>query len=99
MEKLVQNAQELFNVHLTGRQVIALTTYERELIEWNQKFNLTAIRDKAGIRTKHFLDSFSCVAAWGSSPPTNPEAPAPRLHRIAAGRRSAARPTTTRAPK
>ena len=71
MEKLVQNAQELFNVHLTGRQVIALTTYERELIEWNQKFNLTAIRDTKGIRTKHFLDSFSCVLAWKANPPTN----------------------------
>jgi 16S rRNA (guanine527-N7)-methyltransferase len=71
MEKLVQDAQALFNVHLTGRQVIALTTYERELIEWNQKFNLTAIRDVAGIRTKHFLDSFSCVLAWKANPPTH----------------------------
>ncbi len=69
MQKLVQDAQTLFNVHLTGRQVIALTTYERELIEWNQKFNLTAIRDVKGIRTKHFLDSFSCVLAWKATPP------------------------------
>lgn len=71
MEKLVQDAQALFNVHLTGRQVIALTTYERELIEWNQKFNLTAIRDAEGIRTKHFLDSFSCVLAWKANPPAS----------------------------
>ena len=71
MEKLVQDAQALFNVHLTGRQIIALTTYERELLEWNQKFNLTAIRDEKGVRTKHFLDSFSCVLAWKANPPTN----------------------------
>ena len=71
MEKLIQDAQALFNVHLTGRQIIALTTYERELIEWNQKFNLTAIRDEKGIRTKHFLDSFSCVLAWKANPPAN----------------------------
>jgi len=71
MDKLVQEAQALFNVHLTGRQIIALTTYERELIEWNQKFNLTAIRDEKGIRTKHFLDSFSCVLAWKAIPPAN----------------------------
>jgi 16S rRNA (guanine527-N7)-methyltransferase len=71
MEKLVQNTRNLFNLHLSIRQVNALRTYESELIEWNQKFNLTAIREKAGIRTKHFLDSFSCVAAWGSSSPTN----------------------------
>src|SRR5215213_2263439 len=70
MDKLAHEAQTLFNVHLNGRQVMALTTYERELLEWNQKFNLTAIRDPESIRTKHFLDSFSCVLAWKTSPPT-----------------------------
>jgi len=69
MEKLVLHAQELFHIHLTGRQVMALITYERELLDWNQKFNLTAIRDTESIRTKHFLDSFSCVLAWGANPP------------------------------
>jgi len=69
METLARDAQTLFNVHLSGRQVLALHTYEKELLEWNQKFNLTAIRDAESIRTKHFLDSFSCVLAWKSSPP------------------------------
>jgi 16S rRNA (guanine527-N7)-methyltransferase len=69
MEKLAHDAQTLFNLHLTGRQVTALTTYEKELLAWNQKFNLTAIRDSESIRTKHFLDSFSCVLAWKASPP------------------------------
>jgi 16S rRNA (guanine527-N7)-methyltransferase len=71
MEKLVQDAQTLFNVHITGRQVMSLIAYEKELIEWNQKFNLTAIRDSESIRTKHFLDSFSCVLAWKGIPPTH----------------------------
>lgn len=69
MEKLVQEAKQLFGIHLTGRQVVALVTYEREIITWNEKFNLTAIRDQEGIRTKHFLDSFSCVLAWKENPP------------------------------
>ncbi|MFZ5878049.1 MAG: 16S rRNA (guanine(527)-N(7))-methyltransferase RsmG [Chloroflexota bacterium] len=69
METLAQAALTLFNIHLTGRQVMALITYERELMEWNQKFNLTAIRDVEAIRTKHFLDSFSCVQAWKANPP------------------------------
>jgi 16S rRNA (guanine527-N7)-methyltransferase len=69
MEKLVQEARTLFNVHLTGRQVLSLITYERELMEWNRKFNLTAIRDQESIRTKHFLDSLSCVQAWQAQPP------------------------------
>ncbi len=69
MENLAREALALFNVHLTGRHLLALTTYERELMEWNQKFNLTAIRDVESIRTKHFLDSFSCVMAWKAIPP------------------------------
>ena len=69
MEKLVHEAQEIFHINLTGRQVMALVTYERELLDWNQKFNLTAIKDVESIRTKHFLDSFSCVMAWGATPP------------------------------
>jgi len=70
MEKLAQAAQSLFNIHLTGRQVMSLITYERELMDWNQKFNLTAIREMEAIRTKHFLDSFSCVLAWKANPPS-----------------------------
>jgi len=69
MEELVQAAQKLFGVHLTGRQVAALLIFENELLAWNQKFNLTAIRDSEGIRIKHFLDSFSCVLAWKENPP------------------------------
>src|SRR5512141_1095966 len=69
MEKLFQDAAALFNVHLTGRQAACFVTYEKELLEWNSKFNLTAIRDSESIRTKHFLDSLSCALAWKSNPP------------------------------
>jgi 16S rRNA (guanine527-N7)-methyltransferase len=69
METLARRTQELFHITLSPRQVAALTTYERELLDWNQRFNLTAIRDAESIRTKHFLDSFSCVLAWGTTPP------------------------------
>lgn len=69
MDTLIQDAKELFNVHLTARQVMSLINFENELLEWNKKFNLTAIRDVESIRTKHFLDSFSCVLAWQASPP------------------------------
>jgi len=69
MDSLVHDALSCFNVHLSARQVTALITYERELIEWNHKFNLTAIRDVESIRVKHFLDSFSCVLAWKANPP------------------------------
>lgn len=71
METLARDAQAVFNIHLSGRQLMALSTYEKELLEWNQKFNLTAIRDAESIRTKHFLDSFSCILAWKASPPNS----------------------------
>jgi len=69
MQKLVQNAQELFGIQLTGNHINALSTFEHELLIWNKKISLTAIRDEEGIRCKHFLDSFSCVLAWGAEPP------------------------------
>ena len=69
MEHLAQRAQQLFGVKLTASQLTALATYELELLDWNSRFNLTALRDPASIRTKHFLDSFSCALAWGSRPP------------------------------
>ena len=70
MEKLIHEARTLFNIHLVGRQVLALGAYEKELMTWNQRFNLTAIRDVEGIRVKHFLDSFSCILAWKAAPPS-----------------------------
>jgi 16S rRNA (guanine527-N7)-methyltransferase len=71
MDKLLQDAQTLLNLHLTARQVAALQCYERELLDWNSRMNLTAIRDAEGIRVKHFLDSFTCLAAWKDAPPTS----------------------------
>jgi 16S rRNA (guanine527-N7)-methyltransferase len=69
MEKLSHDAQNLFGLRLTKRQMELLAIYERELLEWNQKFNLTAIRDAEGIRAKHFLDSLSCSLAWKDQTP------------------------------
>ncbi len=69
MQKLTHNAQELFGIQLSKTQVAMLTSYENELMDWNSKMNLTAIRDVEGVRTKHFLDSLSCVQAWGDQPP------------------------------
>ena len=69
MEKLTHDALHLFNIQLTPRQVAMLTTYEQQLLEWNSRFNLTAIRDVDGIRAKHFLDSLSCTLAWKDQHP------------------------------
>lgn len=62
MEKFIHETQKLTGIHLTSRQVKAFTTYEQELLSWNEKFNLTAIRDLEAIRTKHFLDSLTVLS-------------------------------------
>lgn len=71
MEKLKQEVQTILGIHLTNKQVAAFERYEKELLEWNSRFNLTAIRDSEGIRSKHFLDSVTCILAWGEVVPNN----------------------------
>jgi 16S rRNA (guanine527-N7)-methyltransferase len=48
-----------FGIHLDERDLEAFDLYLRELLKWNQKINLTAIRSEKGIVLKHFLDSLS----------------------------------------
>jgi 16S rRNA (guanine527-N7)-methyltransferase len=71
MEKVSQEALSLLNLRLTPRQISQLQRYEQELLEWNARMNLTAIREAEGIRTKHFLDSLSCLLAWRENSPTS----------------------------
>jgi len=35
--------------------------YMKLLLEWNEKINLTAITEPSEVRTKHFLDSLTCI--------------------------------------
>lgn len=69
MEKLAREAQSLLGIQLSQRQLDAFRCYEQELLEWNSRFNLTAIRDSEGIRTKHFLDSLTCLLAMRDALP------------------------------
>jgi len=63
VETFTQNARQLLGLQLSREQIAAFKLLEEELLEWNDRFNLTAIRDKEGIETKHFLDSLSCLMA------------------------------------
>lgn len=69
MEKLANDLRALVGIQLTVRQITAFNKYEETLLAWNQKYNLTAIRDADGIRSKHFLDSLTCMLAWRENPP------------------------------
>src|SRR5258706_15658660 len=61
MERLIAAAKQILNLELTPAQVAAFRTYAAELAEWNEKFNLTAIKTPAEVEIKHFADSLSCL--------------------------------------
>lgn len=69
VDTFVQNTRQVLGLQLSREQVAAFQRYENELTEWNSHFNLTAIRDSAGIQTKHFLDSLTCLLALDLNTP------------------------------
>ena len=60
-------AEQLLGISLSNEQLNAFSLFARELAEWNQRINLTAIRDPEDVRRKHFLDSLSCALAMRDS--------------------------------
>jgi 16S rRNA (guanine527-N7)-methyltransferase len=71
MNSFSQQVDNLYQIILTPKQLEQFSLYEKLLLEWNEKINLTAIRDVTGIRTKHFLDSLSVVRIFGKSLPVS----------------------------
>jgi 16S rRNA (guanine527-N7)-methyltransferase len=59
---LQDHAREM-GIELSDAQVAAFRRFQEELLDWNQRMNLTAITDPAEIESKHFLDSLSCLLA------------------------------------
>lgn len=49
------------NIDYTDNQIAAFSQYFELLIEWNKKFNLTAITDCADVQIKHFIDSLAAL--------------------------------------
>ncbi len=67
-----ETATALLGLRLTKDQIEALKIYEEELLTWNERISLTAIRDAEGVRIKHFLDSLTILLAWDrQTPPKN----------------------------
>ncbi len=62
MELLLRGAQELGLV-LRPAHVAAFATYLHELLDWNRRFNLTAVTDAEEVQRRHFLDSLTCLLA------------------------------------
>jgi len=67
MASLTHGAQQ-FGLTLSEAQRQAFDTYRRELITWNEKFNLTRIVEPEEITVKHFLDSLSIYPLLSNLP-------------------------------
>lgn len=80
MEKLAIGAEKL-GIKLTEKQLMFFQTYYEEIIDWNQRMNLTAITEYDKVQVNHFLDSLTVVLVWTPSP----DNPAPKVIDIGAG--------------
>jgi 16S rRNA (guanine527-N7)-methyltransferase len=49
---------------LSDQQLAQFLRYQQELLEWNTRFNLTAITEPEEVQIKHFLDSLSLLAVY-----------------------------------
>lgn len=67
IELLIKQLFNKYNIELTQQQTQDFVTYYNLLIEWNQKFNLTAITEPQEIVEKHFIDSLACLNELNSS--------------------------------
>ncbi len=63
MEKLTACARQL-GITLNPEQIEQFSLYYAELIEWNTRFNLTAITGHEEVQIKHFCDSLTAVLAF-----------------------------------
>jgi len=68
MKEMIEYAWNLFGIRISADQQSAFEIYEQQLIDWNTRFNLTAIDNPKQIRVKHFLDSLSCTLALRNTP-------------------------------
>ena len=70
MEKLRAGAQKL-GYRLTPEQLEQFSIYYQELVDWNQRLNLTRIIDYEEVQIKHFPDSLTVTLALKSSITSN----------------------------
>src|SRR3990172_941338 len=62
MEKLIAGARKL-GLELTSKQLEQFQIFYDELVDWNQRMNLTRITDYEEVQLKHFLDSLTLTLA------------------------------------
>ncbi|MCB8982227.1 MAG: 16S rRNA (guanine(527)-N(7))-methyltransferase RsmG [Ardenticatenaceae bacterium] len=67
MEKLAWIEQAAaWGLALTPAQEAQFERYLALLLDWNERLNLTAVRQPTAIQQRHFLDSLSCARVTGN---------------------------------
>ncbi|MCD5391146.1 16S rRNA (guanine(527)-N(7))-methyltransferase RsmG [candidate division NPL-UPA2 bacterium] len=61
LEKLLKEGAERVGAPLTEDKAEKIFLYLRELIQWNERINLTSTSERRELLLKHFIDSLSCV--------------------------------------
>lgn len=61
-KELFVNSLKPFNITLSDEKIEMFDKYASLLVEWNARFNLTAIKDPDGIVVKHFVDSLAVLS-------------------------------------
>jgi len=68
MERLITGAEKL-GLFLNQEQVRQFEDYCREILDWNQRVNLTAITGYEEVQIRHFLDSLTIYSVIDKSQP------------------------------
>jgi 16S rRNA (guanine527-N7)-methyltransferase len=62
MQRLLSGTAQM-GLALPSSQAAAFDVYTRELLAWNEQFNLTAITDPEQVEIRHYLDSIALLPA------------------------------------
>lgn len=68
MQNWIELAQQHLGISLSDLQRYQFQVLQDELLEWNEKINLTAIKDAQAIQEKHFFDSLTCFNGFEKLP-------------------------------
>lgn len=65
---LLETAAGEHGLELTNEQLVSFRVFGEELLDWNQRLNLTALTSGEEVAIKHFLDSLLCLRAMQALP-------------------------------
>lgn len=61
-EKKLRQGLEKINITISNEKIFLLLNYLEEFYKWNKAYNLSAVRDKSQMLTRHLLDSLVLVS-------------------------------------